>query len=175
MAISLVASTGGISLLPLYAQNLLPIISRPIQGAPPMVELVVGYNEANTSPRLKFLLSKVDELKFGYQRTMPDEIRLFSRCRGNDSLKMNVRNQSLPPLSAQRSIALNSLRFVANFADAATRHCAYSASELPAVFFSAGFSAAGRSAAGLAAVAGASRLAGFFALIRSHVLSSPSS
>src|ERR1700716_190852 len=66
MAISLVASTGGVSLLPLHAQNLLPktVISRPIQGAPPMVELVVGYNEANTSPLLKFLLSKVDELKF---------------------------------------------------------------------------------------------------------------
>jgi LysR family transcriptional regulator, hca operon transcriptional activator len=66
MAISLVASTGGIGLLPLYAQNLLPktVISRPIQGAPPMVDLVIGYNEANTSPLLKFLLSKVDELKF---------------------------------------------------------------------------------------------------------------
>src|SRR4030081_51599 len=66
MAISLVASTGGVSLLPLYAQNLLPktVISRPIQGAPPMVDLVIGYNEANTSPLLKFLLSKVDELKF---------------------------------------------------------------------------------------------------------------
>jgi LysR family hca operon transcriptional activator len=66
MAISLVASTGGISLLPLYAQNLLPktVISRPIQGAPPMVDLVLGYSEANTSPLLKFLLSKVEELKF---------------------------------------------------------------------------------------------------------------
>jgi LysR family hca operon transcriptional activator len=66
MAISLVASTGGISLLPLYAQNLLPktVVSRPIQGAPPMVDLVIGYNEANTSPLLKFLLSKLDEIKF---------------------------------------------------------------------------------------------------------------
>jgi LysR family transcriptional regulator, hca operon transcriptional activator len=66
MAISLVASTGGVCLVPLYAQNLLPktVVSRPIQGAPPMVDLVIGYNEANTSPLLKFLLSKVDELKF---------------------------------------------------------------------------------------------------------------
>jgi len=66
MAISLVASTGSICLLPLYARNLLPktIVSRPIQGAPPMVDLVLGYNEANTSPLLKFLLSKVEELKF---------------------------------------------------------------------------------------------------------------
>jgi LysR family transcriptional regulator, hca operon transcriptional activator len=66
MAISLVASTGGICLVPLYAQNLLPkaVVSRPIQGAPPTVDLVLGYHEANTSPLLKFLLSKVDELKF---------------------------------------------------------------------------------------------------------------
>ena len=66
MAISLVASTGGVCLVPLYAQNLLPktVVSRPIQGAPPMVDLVIGYNEANTSPLLKSLLSKVDALKF---------------------------------------------------------------------------------------------------------------
>ena len=66
MAISLVASTGGIGLFPLYAQNLLPktVVTRPIHGVPPMVDLVVGYNEANTSPLLKFLVSKVDDLKF---------------------------------------------------------------------------------------------------------------
>jgi LysR family hca operon transcriptional activator len=66
MAISLVVSTGGISLLPLYAENLLPkaVVSRPIQGAPPTVDLVLGYSEANPSPLLKFLLTKVDELKF---------------------------------------------------------------------------------------------------------------
>jgi LysR family hca operon transcriptional activator len=66
VAISLVASTRGVSLLPLYAQNLLPktVVSRPIRGTPPMIDLVIGYNEANTSPLLKFLLSKVDELKF---------------------------------------------------------------------------------------------------------------
>ncbi len=70
MAISLVASTGGICLTPLYAQNLLPktVVSRPIQGAPPMVDLVIGYNEANRSPLLKFILSKVDELKFRVAR-----------------------------------------------------------------------------------------------------------
>lgn len=70
MAISLVASTGGICLVPLYAQNLLPktVVSRPIHGAPPMVDLVIGYNEANTSPLLKSLLSKVDALKFRVAR-----------------------------------------------------------------------------------------------------------
>jgi len=66
MAFSLVASTGGVSLLPLYTKNLLPktIITRPIQGVPPTVDLVLGHNEANTSPLLKFLLSKVNEIKF---------------------------------------------------------------------------------------------------------------
>jgi LysR family hca operon transcriptional activator len=65
MAISLVASTGGIGLLPLYSQNLLPktVISRPIRGAPPTVDLVIGYSEANTLPLLKFVLTKVDDLK----------------------------------------------------------------------------------------------------------------
>ncbi|PDT78346.1 LysR family transcriptional regulator [Bradyrhizobium sp. C9] len=66
MAVSLIASTGGISLLPLYAQNLIPksIVCRPIQGAPPMVDLVIGYNETNRSPLLEFVLSRVDEIKF---------------------------------------------------------------------------------------------------------------
>jgi LysR family hca operon transcriptional activator len=70
MAISLVASTGGVCLVPLYAQNLLPktVVSRPIHGAPPMVDLVIGYNAANTSPLLKFFLSKVDALKFRVAR-----------------------------------------------------------------------------------------------------------
>ena len=70
MAFSLLASTGGVSLLPLYAQNLLPktVVIRPIQGVAPMVDLVIGYNQANTSPLLKFLVSKVDEIKFQVSR-----------------------------------------------------------------------------------------------------------
>jgi LysR family hca operon transcriptional activator len=64
MAISLVASTGGISLLPLYAENLLPpsVVSRPLQGEVPTIDLVIGYSKANTSPLLKRFLSRVDEL-----------------------------------------------------------------------------------------------------------------
>jgi LysR family hca operon transcriptional activator len=64
MAISLVASTGGISLLPLYAENLLPpsVISRPLRGEVPTIDLVIGYSKANTSPLLKRFLSKADEL-----------------------------------------------------------------------------------------------------------------
>lgn len=66
MGFSLIVSTGGVGLLPLYARNLLPksLVSRPIRGAPPMIDLVLGYSEANTSPLLKFLLSKVEDLKF---------------------------------------------------------------------------------------------------------------
>lgn len=66
MAISLVASTGGIALMPLYARNLLPatVISRPLDGAPPTIDLSLGYNQANTSPLLKTLVSKISEMKF---------------------------------------------------------------------------------------------------------------
>jgi LysR family transcriptional regulator, hca operon transcriptional activator len=66
MAISLVASTGGVSLLPLYARNIVPpsIVCRPLTGAAPTIELVLGYSRSNTSPLLETMLSKVDELKF---------------------------------------------------------------------------------------------------------------
>jgi len=66
MAVSLVASTGSVSLLPLYAQNFLPknVVSRPIQGAAPMIDLVLGYNETNNTPLLRFFLSKLDQIKF---------------------------------------------------------------------------------------------------------------
>ena len=64
MAMSLVASTRGVALLPAYARNFLPwsVISRPIQGDPPTIDLVVGYNKANASPILKLFLSRVDDL-----------------------------------------------------------------------------------------------------------------
>jgi LysR family hca operon transcriptional activator len=64
MAISLVASTRGVALLPRYAQNFLPwsVIGRPIKGKPPTIDLVVGHHAANASPILKFFLSKLDEL-----------------------------------------------------------------------------------------------------------------
>ena len=67
MAMSLVASTGGIALMPLYARNLLPsgVISRPLDGAPPTIDLSLGYNAANTSPLLKTIISRIGQLKFG--------------------------------------------------------------------------------------------------------------
>ena len=64
MAMSLVASTRGVALLPAYAQNLLPssLISRPLQGDVPTIDLVVGYSKMNTSPILKLFLSRMDDL-----------------------------------------------------------------------------------------------------------------
>jgi LysR family hca operon transcriptional activator len=64
MAMSLVASTRGVALLPAYAQNFLPwsVISRPLQGDVPTIDLVMGYSKTNTSPILKLFLSRADEL-----------------------------------------------------------------------------------------------------------------
>lgn len=64
MAMSLVASTHGVALLPAYAQNFLPwsVISRPLQGDVPTIDLVIGYSNLNTSPILKLFLSKADDL-----------------------------------------------------------------------------------------------------------------
>jgi hypothetical protein len=59
MAISLVASTRGLALMPAYAKNLLPrsVVSGPLEGEAPTIDLAVGYSKANTSPILKLFLS----------------------------------------------------------------------------------------------------------------------
>jgi len=64
MAMSLIASTRGVALLPAYARNFLPwsVTSRPIKGYAPTIDLVIGYNRANTSPTLKLFLSRMDDL-----------------------------------------------------------------------------------------------------------------
>jgi LysR family hca operon transcriptional activator len=64
MAMSLVASTRGLALMPAYANNLLPwsVVSRPLQGEAPTIDLAVGYSKANTSPILKLFLSRIEEL-----------------------------------------------------------------------------------------------------------------
>jgi LysR family hca operon transcriptional activator len=64
MAISLVASTRGVALLPVSAENFLKwsVVSRPLKGEAPTIELVVGYHKANTSPILRTFLSKIDDL-----------------------------------------------------------------------------------------------------------------
>ncbi len=64
MAVSLIASTRGVALLPIYALNFLPrsVLSRPLAGPAPTIDLVLGYRKANTSPLLKLFLSRTDEL-----------------------------------------------------------------------------------------------------------------
>ena len=64
MAISLVASTRGLALMPAYAKNLLPwsVASRPLEGEAPTIDLAVGYSKTNSSPVLKLFLSRLDEL-----------------------------------------------------------------------------------------------------------------
>jgi LysR family hca operon transcriptional activator len=64
MAMSLVASTRGLALLPEYANNLLPwsVVSRPLESEAPTVDLVIGYSRSNTSPVLQLFLSRADEL-----------------------------------------------------------------------------------------------------------------
>jgi LysR family hca operon transcriptional activator len=71
MAMSLVASTRGLALMPAYAKNLLPasVTSRPLHGQPPTIDLAIGYSKANTSPTLKLFLSHLNEL------TAPDQKR----------------------------------------------------------------------------------------------------
>lgn len=63
-AMSLVASTGGVTLVPLYAQNMLApnVVARALEGEPPTVDLTLGYNPANSSPLLRRLLLRADEL-----------------------------------------------------------------------------------------------------------------
>jgi len=64
MAISLVASTRGVALLPTSAENFLTwsVVSRPLKGETPTIDLVIGYHKANTSPILRTFLSKIDDL-----------------------------------------------------------------------------------------------------------------
>jgi LysR family hca operon transcriptional activator len=63
-AVSVVASTGAVALLPFYPDNLLPssVVSRPLKGEAPTIDLVIGYHKANTSPTLQLFLSRADDL-----------------------------------------------------------------------------------------------------------------
>jgi LysR family hca operon transcriptional activator len=64
MAMSLVASTRGVALLPDFARNFLTrsVVSRPLAGEAPSIDLVLGYHKANNAPLLKTFLSRVDDM-----------------------------------------------------------------------------------------------------------------
>ena len=63
-AISMIASTRGVMMLPAYTKRYLPetITTRPVRGEAPTLDLVVAYHNANKSPILKLLLSRVGKL-----------------------------------------------------------------------------------------------------------------
>jgi LysR family transcriptional regulator, hca operon transcriptional activator len=64
MAMSVVASTRGVALLPEFARNFLTwsVTSRPLAGEAPSIDLVLGYHKANNAPLLRTFLSRVDEM-----------------------------------------------------------------------------------------------------------------
>ena len=61
---SLVASTGGVTMVPIYARHVLSstVVLRPLKAEPPTIDLFMGYNRSNTSPLLKRFLARADEL-----------------------------------------------------------------------------------------------------------------
>jgi LysR family hca operon transcriptional activator len=64
MAVSLVASTRGVALLPASARHFLPwsVVSRPLKGEAPTIDVAVGYHKANASPILKTFLARIGDL-----------------------------------------------------------------------------------------------------------------
>jgi len=62
--ISLVASTKGVTLLPAYVEALLPasLVSRPLTGNSPVIEIAAGYRADNPSPILAVFLRNIDRL-----------------------------------------------------------------------------------------------------------------
>jgi LysR family transcriptional regulator, hca operon transcriptional activator len=64
MAISLVASTRGVALMPEYAKNLLPpsVVSRPLNGEAPTIDIAVGYSKSNPSLVLERFVARLEEL-----------------------------------------------------------------------------------------------------------------
>lgn len=67
MAMSVVASTGGICILPDLARSFLTrsVVSRPLAGKAPSIDLVLGHHTDNGSPTLALLLAHVDDLVAG--------------------------------------------------------------------------------------------------------------
>ncbi|SDR87153.1 LysR family transcriptional regulator [Bradyrhizobium canariense] len=64
MAMSLVASTGGVALLPASVRRYLSgsVTSRPLADERPTIDLLIGYHRANRSPILGKFLSGIDGL-----------------------------------------------------------------------------------------------------------------
>ena len=65
MAISLIVSTGGIALMPLYARNLLPptVVSRDLEGESPLIDIALGYRRDGPLPRTAAVVSRIKHLR----------------------------------------------------------------------------------------------------------------
>jgi LysR family transcriptional regulator, hca operon transcriptional activator len=63
MAMSLIASTRSLALLPRYARHFATwsVTSRPLKAVTPTIDLVLGYRPENQSPVLKVLLARLEE------------------------------------------------------------------------------------------------------------------
>jgi len=64
MGISLVASTRSVTMLPAYVEPLLPwsVVSRPMKGERPVIDLAIGYRKDNRSPVLEKFLAGLEWL-----------------------------------------------------------------------------------------------------------------
>lgn len=64
MAVSLIASSRGVGLAPIYIQKLLPaaLVTRPLEGDPPTIDLVIGYHRANRSANVRVFLTQIDKV-----------------------------------------------------------------------------------------------------------------
>ena len=64
MAMSLIASTRSVALLPAYAKNFMPwsVVARPLAGDAPAIDLVAAHHQTNASPTLALFLSRLDGL-----------------------------------------------------------------------------------------------------------------
>lgn len=110
---SLVASTGGFTLLPLYVRNaLIPsIVARFLRGEVPTIGLIMDYNKSNTSPLLKRFLHRADELVNrvvqgeAYSRTLKrgDRKRSLSRPDETTSHQLMQRRKARLAASAKSS------------------------------------------------------------------------
>ena len=67
MVISLIVSTGGIALMPDYARNLFPptVSSRPLADGSPTIDLAIGHNIDNPTPKLPEIIARVKGVRPG--------------------------------------------------------------------------------------------------------------
>jgi len=96
MAMSLIASTRGVALLPEYARNFLPraVTCRPLAGRPAAIELVLGYARTNTSPPLALFLSRLDHLPREYPMVAPNQA---TRSGLAEQIGLGRKPASVPP------------------------------------------------------------------------------